>query len=229
MSEAQKTKALTGPRQLKEMVPYYLGTFVESTGYPSFNGWTGTGVGANGNFVYYESYIDVNLVLDDLTMFPQAAILQDPGLYFRTADPNPVPLLNSYQVIDIVSIKQLDPVAIKQSFTNRRCAAPGMLGTDDDFHQIIMGSWRLMATDNNMALESHIQQTIDHKDFSSAAPFAQDRLWCYRILLPELTDLVGSQIGAPAARFVIDTIVGQEEDLPYMMRLKNSYELQHKS
>jgi len=224
--EATITKALTGPRQLKEMVPYYYGTYVDGTGFPSVNGWQGTGVGTTGNFVYYESYMDVNLALDDLTMFPQAALLQDPGLYFRTPDITPSPLFNSLQVIDIVSIKRLDPILIKQAFTSGRCAAPGMIGTTEDFNQIIMGTWRLMATDSNLALADNIQKTIDSKDFSSAAPFANDRLWCYRILLPMVSDLSNVILGAPASRFIIQVIVGQEKDLPYMMRLKNSYEAQ---
>jgi len=228
-TEATTTKALTGPRQLKEMVPYYYGVYVDGNGFPSFNGWQGTGVGATGNYVYHESTIDVNLALDDLTMFPQAVILQDPGLYFRTPDISPAPLFNSLQVIDIVSIKRLDTLAIKQAFTNARCAAPGMIGTEDDFNQIIMGSWRLMATDTNLTLADNIQKTVDSKDFSSAAPFANDRLWCYRILLPMVTDLSNIVLGSPASRFIIEVIVGQEEDLPYMMRLKNSYELQHTS
>jgi len=222
-----ETKALTGPRQLKEMVPHYYGEYVDGDGFPSMNGWQGTGVGPTGNFVFYESYIDVNLALDDLTMFPQAVILQDPGLYFRSADIAPSITNNSFQVLDIVSIKRLDPVAIKNSFSNRRCAAPGMIGTDDDFSQIIMGSWRLMATDSNLSLDTLIQKTIDSKDFSSAAPFAQDKLWCYRILIPLLTVFGPAVvIGSPASRFIIEVIVGQEEELPYMMRLKNSYELQ---
>jgi hypothetical protein len=224
--ESRTTKALTGPRQLKEMVPYYYGIYEDGIGYPGMNGWINPGVGAAGNYVYYESTIDVNLALDDLTMFPQAAILQDPGLYFRTEDITPSPIFNSLQVIDIISIKRLDTLAIKQAFTNARCAAPGMIGTTDDFNQIIMGSWRLMSSNSNLGQQANIQITVDAKDFSSASPFAQDKLWVYRILLPMMTDLTASVVGAPASRFILNVMVGQEKDLPYIMRLKNSYELQ---
>jgi len=222
----KKTRALTGPRQLKLMVPYYYGTYVDGDGFPSMNGWSGTGVGATGNFVYYESTIDVNLALDDLTMFPQVVMLQDPGIYTKSPDPIPGSLFDSMQVVDIISVKQLDPVTLKQDFVTGRGALPGMLGTTDDFNQIIMGTWRLMANNSNLGQQANIMVTVDAGDFSSASPFAQDRLWCYRFLFPITTDLTGVVCGSPASRFILNVVVGQEDDLPYMMRLKNSYELQ---
>jgi hypothetical protein len=219
------TKALTGPRQLKEMVPMYSGVYDDTDGFPSMNGWQGTGVGPNGNFVYYESYIDVNLALDDLTMFPQAALLQDPGVYYRSPNILPVVNVDQLQVLDIVSVRQLDPVEIALNMVNGNAAA-AMLGTTEDFNQIIMGTWRLMGNNSTLGLAANVQTTIDSKDFSSASPFAQDRLWCYRFLLPLTDDLTATVLGSPASRFIIQVIVGQEKDLPYMMRLKNSYELQ---
>jgi len=215
------TKALTGPRQLKLMVPEYSGAYAEGSGFPAENGWKAIFVNPS---VYYESYIDVNLAMDDLTMFPQAAILQDPGIYTKTDDS--ADLLNSLQVIDIVSTKQLDPTTLVSNIVTGN-AASAMLGTDDDFNQIIMGTWRLMAVNSNLGLSNTIHTTVDVKDFSSASPFAQDRLWFYRFLIPIKTIFPpGDVLGCPASRFVVQVIVGQEDDLPYMMRLKNSYELQ---
>jgi len=222
--EATTTKALTGPRQLKLMVPAYEGAFAGGLGFNSSNGWSAIGFGTL-PAVYYESNINLNLDLDDLTMFPQAAILQDPGLYKRTQsvseDAN-----NSLQVIDIVSIKRLDVTTIVSELLQGN-TLPGMIGTSDDFNQIVMGSWRLMAVNSNLGLQATIHNTVDAKDFSSASPFANNTLWCYRVLVPNMTVfLPGTVLASPASRFIIEVIVGQEEDLPYMMRLKNSYELQ---
>jgi hypothetical protein len=206
------------------MVPSYEGTFTAGTGFNSSNGWFAIGFGAL-PAVYYESNIDVNLDLDDLTMFPQAAILQDPGLYKRTQSVSE-DVNNSLQVIDIVSIKRLNITQLVSELLNTN-TLPGMLGTSDDFNQIVMGSWRLMAVNTNLGLQANIHNTIDHKDFSSASPFANDTLWCYRVLVPNMTVFnPGTELAAPASRFIIEVIVGQEEDLPYMMRLKNSYEIQ---
>jgi hypothetical protein len=220
MSKAKSTtKALTGPRQLKLLVPKYGETYdAVNNRFPAANNWQ-----HSGDSVYYEGQIDVNLSLDDLTMVPQSMFLQDPGTYERTAslagDPE-----NQLIVIDIVSVKQL---RVAQVIANAQAGIyPGMLGSPDDFNQILMGTYRLMAQNTNVPQSSVIQNTIDVKDFSSATPFAQDTLWCYRILIPETSALAGVFLGCPASRFLCQVVVGQEPDLAYMMRLKNSYELQ---
>lgn len=173
----------------------------------------------------FESKIDVNLSLDDLTMFPQAALLQDPGIYYRTASALPDDPANDLIVLDIISVKQLNLANVISEITQLN-NAPGMMETSDDFNQIIMGTFRHMGQNSQLATPSSIQTTISSKDFSSASPFAQDSLWCYRILIPRATDLSATYLSCPASRFIIQVIVGQEKDLPYMMRLKNSYELQ---
>jgi len=222
VKESTKTKALTGPRQLKTMVPEYDGVFDTGAGaFPNSNGWFSLGLL---NAVYFHTTIDVNLALDDLTMFPQAAILQDPGVYLRTTVVG-APVSN-LQVVDIVSVKLLNPADLVNNLQTNN-ALSGMIGTSDDFNQIIMGTWRMMASNTNLGLQGDIQTTIETKDFSSASPFAQDTLHCYRFLIPTAAAFIaGDVIASPASRFIIQVIVGKEEDLPYMMRLKNSYELQ---
>ena len=219
--KARTTKALQGPRQLKLMVGPYFGIYEDGVGFPAYGGWN---VLASGGAPYFEGSIDVNLALDDLTMFPQSAILQDPGIYYRTPAASLDPV-NSYQIIDIISVKRLD---VEELYSNliANQAAPGMIGTTDDFNQIIMGTWRLMASNNTLGAAGDVQTTIDVKDFSSASPFAQDRLWCYRMAITITSDLTADRLLIPSSRFILQVIVAQEDDMPYMMRLKNSYELQ---
>jgi len=218
-TEARTTKALTGPRQLKLMVPEYLGTYSGGE-FPGYKTWFPVT-----NAICFEGKIDVNLSLDDLTMFPQAAILQDPGIYYRTASPIPEDPANDLIVLDVIAVKQLNLTNVISELTALN-NAPGMMETTDDFNQIIMGTFRHMGQNTQLATPSSIQTLIDAKDFSSASPFAQDSLWCYRILIPRATDLSATYLSCPASRFLIEVIVGQEENLPYLMRLKNSYELQ---
>jgi len=217
-----KTRALTGPRQLKTMVPEYLGVYVDGQGYPDYKGWRTDTIGTT---IYYESKIDVNLSLDRLTMFPQAALLQDPGIYYRTPSTIPDDPANDMIVLDIISVKQLniDDLQNSMKLLNN---VPAMLESTDDFNQIIMGTFRLMARNNTITMNPSIQVTVIDSDFSSATPFAQDFLWCYRVLMPRFSDYSLTRIDVPASRFILQVVVGQESDLPYMMRLKNSYELQ---
>jgi hypothetical protein len=59
----------------------------------------------------------------------------------------------------------------------------------------------------------------------SAEPTAVQKLWVYRVLIPTATDLSTSTWVVPATRFVLGAEIVKEDDLPYMMRLKRSYEL----
>ena len=217
----KKTRALTGPRQLKLMAPEYIGSYTLPDGWAPYKTWRVV----DNNVLYFEGKIDVNLSLDSLTMFPQAVLLQDPGVYIRTPSPIPDDPANDLLVLDIVSTKQLDVSAVWNDM-NTLQNAPGMLESFDDFNQIIMGTFRYMAQNTQLTTSLGVQTTMEAKDFSSASPFAQDFLWCYRILIPRASELEAMALSIPASRFIVQVVVGQENEIPYMMRLKNSYELQ---
>jgi hypothetical protein len=225
----EKTRSLTGPRQLKTMISEYIGTFVEGAGFPAYKSWQPVSVGACTNCaVYAETAIDVNLSLDRLTFFPESIFLQDPGIYYRTASVGADPV-NDLIVIDIVSVKRLDISTVAENIATFNFAA-GMMGSLDDFNQIIMGNFRLMAQNLNFGTETTTQSTMMVKDFSSASAFAQDDLWFTRILIPRASQMADAYLlRSPASRFVVQGMIGQEEELPYMMRLKNSYELQEQA
>tara|TARA_R110002096_G_scaffold382249_1_gene576103 strand:- start:1159 stop:1836 length:678 start_codon:yes stop_codon:yes gene_type:complete len=219
----EKTRALTGPRQLKTMVGEYTGTFDPATGFPAYGTWKTTGT--PNNAFYAEEVIDVNLSLDRLTFFPESMFLQDPGIYTKTVSIIPEDPTDSFVVVDIVAVKSLDVATVVTELFSPKQAAPGMIGTTDDFNQIIMGTWRMMANNTQISQSSNILSTISSKDFSSASAFAQDTLHCYRIIIPRATDLTGMACTVPASRFIIQGMIAKEDELPYMMRLKNSYEL----
>jgi hypothetical protein len=225
----EQTRALTGPRQLKTMLSEYLGNYEDGVGFPAYKNWlpftTGSCINCS---VYSETKIDVNLSLDRLTFFPESIFLQDPGIYYRTASVG-ADAANDLLVLDIVSVKQLDIPTVAENISTNNFAS-AMLGSSDDFNQIIMGNFRLMAQNLNFGTSTTIQSTMMLKDFSSASPFAQDMLWFTRILIPRTSDFIpGYLLRSPASRFVVQGMIGQEEEMPYMMRLKNSYELQEQA
>lgn len=234
----EKTRALTGPRQLLAYVGNYIGTYDEAAEqFPGYGNWlpiapTDTGILIQG--VFSETRIDANLSLDRLTFFPATFFLQDPGMYLKSPSTVPDDESERFSVYDIVSTKQLNiPLIAQRARETTLNTSPGMLGTEDDMNQITMGTVRFMAKDNNYVQGSSLQTTISVSDFSGAVPFAQDTIYCYRILLPNATKIEGGfqnmVIAAPASRFVLQGTIGQEQDLPYMMRLKNSYELLEKA
>lgn len=214
---------------MKAMVSEYNGIYEPGIGFNEYKNWRNFAFpgGFEKLSLYSEIQLDVNLSLDRLTFFPESIFLQDPGIYYRTPSFDP-DIANDLLVIDLVSVKQLDIPVVAQNMGTFNIAA-GMLGSKDDFNQIIMGSFRLFARNQNFVAGSNIQTLMHQDDFSSASPFAQDSLWFYRILIPRASNYDGATLNAPASRFVVQGVIGQEEDLPYMMRLKNSYELQEQA
>ena len=82
-------RALEGERIMSKDIPNYQGTYSTSNSMWSLdNGWE-SGVGATPGVLYYETYFDLTgYQLDDLTLMPIAANLQDPGIYM-TNDTTP--------------------------------------------------------------------------------------------------------------------------------------------
>ena len=231
VKETTTTKALTDSRQLTSMVGNYNNVFDNSEEqFPGMGNWLPIpllGVSYPVG-VYSETRIDLNLSLDSLTFFPGSIFLQDPGLYERTPSSLLDDTAERMMVYDIVSTKVLDVATIANGMLFDDNAAPGMLGTPDDMNQITMGSFRLMARNSQLIQGSQIQTVVQKNDFSGAVPFAQDVLYCYRIVMLGATSFSGTRLRIPASRFVIQGAIGQEDELPYMMRLKNSYELLEK-
>ena len=61
--------------------------------------------------------------------------------------------------------------------------------------------------------------------YGSAGPTTVSKLWCYRIIRIAATDLDNQVLTVPATRFVLAATIVKEEELPYQMRLKRSFEL----
>lgn len=81
------------------------------------------------------------------------------------------------------------------------------------------------STDFSAGGFASLMNAVDN-NFSSLEPTAADCLYCYRVLyLPTPGDTDITQVAIPAKRVLLSTTVDKEEELPYMMRLKRSYEL----
>jgi len=211
-------RALLGPRRLTSGIPEYQGTSDGLT-FSDYKGWSaGDPVGLP-NAVMYESYIDMGgLTLDDLTFVPQGVELQDPGRYvmegFAAGD---------VEVIDIISQERLTLPDIDANLALGN--VPGMMETTEDFRQIIFGQYRSMLLANTSA-NLQLLSTVDGGLFGSGEATAAAKLWCYRVMrvngtpIPALTVL-----NAPASRFIVVGTTIEEKELPYMMRLKRSFEL----
>jgi len=213
MAEKKSTRALTGERILSMPISNYQ-SIRTATGWAGDNMWepVGTG-GANG--VCAETYFDLSAYeLDDLTLVPQLIQLQDGLPYFSGQ-------VEGLDVYDVVSQERLNPNDfIAYSITGDY---PSSSGSKEDWTQILMCNTRFFAPTNEFQF-ADLLLPATQGSFGSSEPTAVQKLWLYRIVLVRgAAD--GSTLYIPATRFVLGADIIQEEDLPYMMRLKRSYEL----
>ena len=213
-------RALLGPRRLTKEIPAYQGVYTAGNIFPDYNGWS-AGPPAAGlpNALMYETYIDMGgLTLDDLTFVPQGVELQDPGRYIMTTFDQ-----GDVEVLDIISQERLTLPEIDAQLTLGN--VPGMSQTSEDFTQIIFGQYRIMLL-NNTSANVELLTTIGGGGYSSQEPTAAAKLWCYRIVrVNGIGKPPGIDLKLPASRFVVVGVTVEEKELPYMMRLKRSFEL----
>jgi hypothetical protein len=214
--EKNSTRALTGNRLLHEDVPATLATFTGGAIWAATNGWRTL----SNNAVYYESYFDLSAYeLDDLTLIPTAIALQD-GMPYTTTSVDPT---TNLPVFDIVSQERLNIQEVYDNYTTSY-SFPGSPESKEDWSQILMCNFRMMTPQTDFSFVSLLLPATGGT-FGSSEPTAVQKLWYYRIIIPSATDLTGSTWIIPPTRFVLGAEIIKEDDLPYMMRLKRSYEL----
>lgn len=213
MAEKKSTRAFTGQRILNMPISNYQGVRT-ATGWAGDKMWKPVGIaGANG--VCAETYFDLSAYeLDDLTLVPQLIQLQDGLPYFSGQT-------ESLEVYDVISQERLNPA----DFITYALGGdyPSSPGSKEDWTQILMCNTRFFAPTNDFQFAT-LMLPATQGSFGSSEPTAVQKLWLYRIVLVR-GGAEGSTLYLPATRFVLGAEIIQEEDLPYIMRLKRSYEL----
>jgi hypothetical protein len=217
---AKKTHPLEGSRSWRMMAPSYFGER-GAAGWPDSNGWLANGASS----IMYETYIDLSgYEMEDLTLLPMEAALQDPGLYSAGRLTEPM------WVMDVMSQVRLSAATLTNMLNpaiNDFNNAPGMMAQDDNFNLITMGTLRIMGnstgtTASAAALPPWIPQNVS--TFGSGEPITVQKLWCYRFVF--LLAAEDDPIVIPASRFLLNGVVTKESDLVYINRLRRDYELQ---
>ncbi len=214
--EKTSTRALTGSRLMNLPVPSTLATFTDENEWAATNGWKTL---AN-QVVYYENYFDLSAYeLDDLTLVPTAISLQD-GLPYTTTSQDP---LTQLPIFDIVSQEKLSMAELYTIYT-AGYDYPSSPNSTQDWSQLLMCNFRLLTPQTDFLI-TNLLLPATGGSLGSAEPTAVQKLWVYRVLIPTASDLTASTWVVPATRFVLAAEIVKEDELPYMMRLKRSYEL----
>lgn len=163
--------------------------------------------------------------MQDLTFATLETTYQDPGIYSTTdaavAGPGSS---TSLELVEMISQVPMTDAELLTMSTRLGQTVPGQLDSSQDFTQIIYGSYRLYVPNNNLGLAGFMQ-LIQSGGFGSKEPTASQKLYCYRMvkcLTPALNDI----LNIPACRVGLAGMLYEEDQVPYLMRLKRSYEYQ---
>lgn len=173
------------------------------------------------NTHYLETYFDTSgYTSRDLTVMPANIQVQEAGRYQMT-NPGTQRLL----VIDIVSTQKLNVAEVSSNLRNNN-EMPGFPNTDVDFTQILYGRFREFLSVTQAATVQDVLAPTSDQQFGSLEPTTAAKLWIYKIVINiGLPDQVFATIKFPSSRVLLNANIVQEDDIPFLMRQKRSYEL----
>lgn len=201
--------------------------------FPSYNGDVTLGIGLPSldGYVTLDPYIvatsqTIDLVgysMDYMTFATFETMYQDPGIYYnKDAAGTAAGSLDSFQVVELVSSNPIDNVELLKIANNVNRRAPGMIGTEENFKQIIYGRYSLYVPNTTLSSLPGFMQLIQSQGFGSKEPVACDRLYCYRLLVFGGLAPPGEVVQVPACRIGLSGRFYHEKDNAYIMRLRRN-------
>ena len=213
-------RALMGSRIMNKPIPSYLGLYTDGLGWSQSNGWKSIDP-TKATGVYHESYFDLSgYELDDLTAVPTLLQLQDALPYTTNNGTDPSLIVS---IFDIISQERLNPATVATNLQNT-LDYPSSPGSAIDWSQILMCNYRAMSGSTQLT-NTTLLQAVSGGALGSSEPTAVAKLWTYRIIVTAGSDWSAKTFVIPATRFIAGVEVVSEAELPYLMRLKRSYEL----
>ena len=198
--------------------------------------WAYTEVYIGGGFSawYNETSIDVAgfMLEEDTVLIPQAYLIQDPGNYACiTADDQYTNFQGLMTVVEIMSTRRLDMYEVATSLFNFG-SAPGFPTSTYDKQQIVLGEQRDMVP--NLPTYDPVTYAISNSpgllqlnrqnSFGYAQKIANPRVFCYRMVIPFLTD-DGDRFAIPPLRMRMEVAVDKVSQIEYIYSLKRNVEL----
>lgn len=224
VDEKTSTRALTGRRRMSiPMQPIFADYDPLTARYVKDQGASATWIEMGVPGFYQEHYYDISgYTNDDLTTMPVNAYVQEAGRVNVTA-PGSIRLV----VMDIVMEQRIPDVTIMvQEMLATNSGIPGSLNSNTDWQQIQYLRFREFTGLTQGTTVADVFTEVRDSQFGSMEPTTADKLWVYKIV-----SVIGipssdfSSLRYPSSRMVMDIDVVQEDDIPYLMRLKRSYEL----
>lgn len=174
------------------------------------------------NGFYQETYFDTSgYTRDYLTTYPIEAFVQQPGRV-QISGPGTVRLYS----FDIISTERLDVGDLVVGFNDENALPSFPLGPTQEWEQTMYGRFQQFLGANQGPDVGDVFVRVADDDFGSLEPTTADKLWVYKIwLITGLPSDPGSIMLLPNSRTILRVDVRKEDDLPFLMRQKRSYEL----
>ena len=218
-------KPLQHPATLKVMCPANTATFGELGAVTQSAGpWFQLTSASGAKFLYWEGSIDLAAyVMKNLTWVTTQKDIQEPGNFqLNFATPQRI------EVIEFISNTQLsrDRLITIADDWEVEAAVPGMMGSRVNFENIIDGRWRQFSPDTTLATGSAV--TMKASSFGSCEPSASEALFAYVLVKFDDMSLIAPEdtVFIPSRRFLLGGAAVEEDEFPYVMRLRRSYVLQ---
>ena len=221
--EKTATRALTGNRQLhKSFQPLVMLWDPLSATYQIDSTISSTWKTAGLNGHYQETYFDTaGYTRDMLTLQPLTAFVQEAGRYQMTA-----PGTQRLQVIDLITTERISDVNAFITDLINNNEMPGFPNTTVDFTQVLFGRMREFLPVTQAATVQDVIAPTSDQQFGSLEATTNSKLWIYKVVINiGLPSADFAQIRYPSSRMVLQATIMKEDELPFMMRQKRSYEL----
>jgi len=197
---------------------------LQSIGTITNEGWTKLGP----SFFMNRQTIDLHgLTAEERTMFFSTQFLQRPTRYSTTMDfatSGGLTLTDQF----IISDTPLDDITGTVP-DNARSFQAGFNSSPDDYITIKLAEGVVMAQNNAIPL---VLSMVDAYNFGSGEPTASNKLYCYRFVDIDTTNVPiapGSLIELPGVRYVGVGVTTKEKSLVWMQRMKRAFEIQNQS
>jgi hypothetical protein len=204
-----------GPRVLDKPFP---GSTFEVTEVEPYYGISGTGWEAiDATTFVIRGYFDLaGYGLEELTAFFQGVEIQEAW--------SPHGNMSFSFVYDMVTTEFIDNASIALMVLNLTGDPPGFPESTYDMSQVVYGRTRTFKAQTIAANPvGTIYQTSSTK-WGTCQGTTGDKLFITRVL--KFVGTAPEFISIPASNFVVAAIVAKEDDIPYLMRMLRSYELE---
>ncbi|MCP4124785.1 MAG: hypothetical protein GY751_23845 [Bacteroidetes bacterium] len=162
---------------------------------------------------------------EHLTAFFTGMSLQEPNPFWGLTVVPPIPpavtATNGAYIIVTDTISNVPFDASNVAGAEWEGVAPGFIGSRTNWDDVIMGSWREYVSNNTLHGAVGVLQLNQNGSFGSAEATASRKLYFSRIIRIIL-NAAGDYVVIPACRFVAGSIIAEEKDYAYLMRLKRS-------